>query len=98
MAGGSYTAWDCLNQHYGVERSERGAAFMVLYFRGVYNLAQLAQLYAMLPDVASAEPNGSAGDGSSIFGTPEGTDWHYVIDRASGDCPAGCITHELYHF
>src|SRR4051812_12135410 len=48
-------------------------------------------------DLESISPNTFV-DGPTICVTPSTDVWHYVFDRAGGDCPAGCTTHEYHHF
>jgi hypothetical protein len=93
--------WSCLNDTYVLVRFLFGDAklpYAVLTLKGIYDLQQVAAQYAKIPGVASAEPDIGGGDGSTICLTQDGETWHYVFDRASGDCLAGCIDHEFTHF
>ncbi len=103
MLAGSYHAWDCLNQRYvaenisGLQTSSVTAMSVVL--KGIYDTDRVAAQYALLPDVMYAQTGGySGGDGPTICLTREDTLWHYVLDRAGGDCASGCNTHEYHHF
>ncbi|HET7540849.1 MAG TPA: hypothetical protein VFK05_13290 [Polyangiaceae bacterium] len=101
MRAGTYSDWNCLNQTYGVENTEFNAgsvSFAVLTLEGIYDIPRLAKQYAALPKIRSAEANIGGGDGPTICVTRESDVWHYVFDRASGDCPAGCTEHEYFHF
>jgi hypothetical protein len=58
----------------------------------------LAREYAPLRGVISAFPDGYIGDNASICLTLDGDFYRYVFDRAGGDCPAGCTTHDDFGF
>jgi hypothetical protein len=98
MASGSYSAWDCLNEHYEAQSFENRGHYGLLRLEGTYELKRLGDLYARLPGITAAEPNWLIGDGSTVYVTRVDDEWHYVADAASGDCPAGCTHHVLYYF
>lgn len=98
MESGTYRAWLCLNEHYGLESFENRQTYGLLRFKGTYEVNRLASLYARLPGITGASPNGLIGAGSTLHVTPVGNEWHYVADAGSGDCQAGCINHTLYYF
>jgi hypothetical protein len=102
LAAGEYSAWQCLNDFYGVSDLQTyglsGDTWATLTFEGVYRIELLVDLYAQLPEVVSAEANVSVGDGSTICAARDGDRYEYVVDRAGGDCPAGCTEHEAHHF
>lgn len=63
MEAGTYDAWDCLNDHYGLESIQpvdpipRPAWVLVtVRLEGIYHLETLAPDYGDLPGVASASP------------------------------------------
>jgi hypothetical protein len=93
-----YTAWDCLNDFYGLESLEVVAGWVVLKLKGNYDLELLAGLYESLPGIRSAQPNLGGGDSSTICARRDGSKLEYVVDRAGGDCPAGCNTHDAHAF
>lgn len=93
-----YSAWDCLNDFYGLENLEVGSTFVVLTLKGTYDLATLSKLYGTLPGIRSAESNVSGGDSATICAQQSGAMFEYVVDRAGGDCPAGCTTHDAHAF
>ncbi len=64
----------------------------------IYDLERLSKDYAALPGMQSVEPNGNGGDGPTICVVRQDSVWHYVFDRAGGDCPAGCTEHAYTHF
>lgn len=103
--GADAAAWDCLNSAMGVTTIETlepwpspGPDVFTgrLTFRGLFRAPALASLYAALPFVLRAEaevPGG--GDGSTICLEKGPSEWRYFFDRADGDCPAGCGSHEI---
>ena len=104
MQLGTYD-WDCLNFTYRMTELQlskpdpRFSNFAVITLKGIYDIPQLLPLYAELKGISRAGQNyGGGGDGPTICVTPSATVWHYVFDRAGGDCPAGCTTHEYHHF
>jgi hypothetical protein len=102
FAAGRYSAWDCLNDFYGLLGMQSyevaGSTFVTLELKGIYNLQVLAELYGALPEVQSAEPSYGVGDGSTLCARREGEHYEYVVDRAGGDCPSGCTEHEAHLF
>ena len=102
LAAGEYSAWDCLNDFYGVSSAQTydlfGETRATLVLDGIYDIALLAELYAELPEVVSAEADGLVGDGPTICAARDGDRYEYVVDDAGGDCPAGCTEHEAHHF
>ena len=101
VRAGDYSAWDCLNDFYELESQSIVGIFnpsVRLKLAGIYNLGVLAELYRQLPGVEYADPDSGTGDGSSLCVGREGTRYEYVVDRAGGDCPAGCTEHEARRF
>jgi hypothetical protein len=102
LAAGEYTAWDCLNEAYGLAALQRGdiygSTWVLLKLDGIYNIPLLAELYARLPGVSKAEADRLLGDGSTICASRAAGRYEYVIDRAGGDCPGGCTEHEAHRF
>jgi hypothetical protein len=99
MQDGDYSAWDCLNDFYGLESPPTmSSSLVIVTLDGMYSLDVLASVYGELPGVERAEPNSLGGDGPTICVLRDGANYEYVIDRAGGDCPAGCTTHEAHHF
>jgi len=99
ILAGEYSAWDCLNDFYRLESQESfSGRYVILKLKGQYDLELLASLYLRLPGMQSAEPNLSGGGGSSICAYRAGAMIEYVVDRAGGDCPAGCTTHDARAF
>lgn len=98
---GSFDAWDCLNDWYGMEQVRFAPAskrWVLLDFDGVFDIPTLAQDYAALADIVAADPNGIAADSSELCGGIDGTTYQYVVRVAGGDCPAGCTEEDLTYF
>jgi hypothetical protein len=104
MRAGQYRAWDCLNHTYVVTDTMFADAKppfdsnVLLTLKGIYDIQAVALQYAALLGVKAFDDGPSAGDGPTICVTRESDLWHYVFDRAGGDCPAGCTEHTYYHF
>ena len=103
IEAGQYSAWDCLNEFYGLtsiepQRFSIGSSFVLVKLKGLYDLALLAGVYAQLPGITSVEPDGFGGDNAKICAARAGDQFEYMVDRAGGDCPAGCTTHDAQHF
>ena len=84
MLDGSYGAWDCHNEHYGVERiwSSSYTPGVWVEFEGRYDMNLLSVEYRYLPGVTEIRMNGYLSDGggpSTIRLTIEGTTYHYVF-------------------
>jgi hypothetical protein len=97
---GIYTAWDVLNNSYGVTQiSLLGSAGAVaITFAGRYNMPLLAGEYAKLSHVQYAEPDYIVGDGNDVCLSIDGETHFFIFDAGSGDCPAGCIQHTYWAF
>jgi hypothetical protein len=100
-----YTAWDCLNQFYGLEmldarRIGLGSPYVVyISLKGIYNMGAVASAYAQLPGMTRVQVSSSGfGDSSTICATRDGSTFTYVVDRRGGDCPAGCTTLDAYGY
>lgn len=102
LRAGKYSAWDCLNDAYGftsiTQNDAFGSSYVLIQLHGIYDVGRLATLYAQLPGVSSAGPNSREGDGPTLCAARDGERYEYVVDRAGGDCPAGCTEHEAYLF
>ena len=94
----SYRAWDALNLKYQLSDKKIYSSFVVLSFDGILHSRHLANLYADLPGVQYAEPDGYAGDTPNIYprSTPSGLT--YLFRYAWGDCPSGCIYSKYWYF
>ena len=95
---GSYRAWDALNLKYQLLSKKVHSSFVALSFEGIRHPRRLATLYADLPGVQYAEPDGYVGDSPNIYprSTPSGLT--YLFRYAWGDCPSGCIYSNYWYF
>ncbi|MGZ5967112.1 MAG: hypothetical protein ACXWP4_05555 [Polyangiales bacterium] len=106
LRAGTYHGWDCLDGQYGgVDQKDYSVATdgsggsTTLKLRGFYATDRLACRYLTAPGVTQVqEGDVLIGDGSTVFAWTEGDAFHYAFDRAGGDCPAGCTTHDVSHF
>jgi hypothetical protein len=104
MRSREYHAWDCLNDHYGLEdlRVEYSTLtdtwYGLLTLEGIYDMPSVAGVYAQLPGVHSAQPDGAAGDGPTTCAARSGERYEYVVDLRAGDCPAGCTETTAHRF
>lgn len=102
VANGQYNAWDELNKQYQVsEINLRSIEYnwVVLSFKGQLHPRRLSELYAKLPGVKYAEPNGKIGDGSTIYPSSQTmSGLTYLFKNGEGDCPAGCTSNEYWYF
>ncbi len=96
MKAGEYTAWDCANAYYGVERVTylETLTFGTIEFKGYYNLGLLGEEYRALPGIVSTGPRTDYSDGPRIRGVIDGSTYHYVFDNRWGDCIDGCYYGE----
>jgi hypothetical protein len=97
IRAGQYSAWDCLNDFYGLQDLFVGSTYVVITLKGTYDIVELSKLYQKLPGIRSAGSS-RGGDGPTVCAGRNGSTFEYVVDRADGDCPAGCITHEAHAF
>jgi hypothetical protein len=97
---GTYAAWDCLNEHYGFVSAEvlGNIDFVTLTLKGIYDLELIGPEYETLEGIDVADPNLVGGDGPTICVYADEVQWHWVLDDASGDCPAGCTEHDYWYF
>jgi hypothetical protein len=104
MEAGEYDAWDCLNERFRAKSMMFGTDIMGvpnrvrIEFDGIYRIDLLAERYARLPGIEDAAEEYLVGDGSTICLTKGESEWHYVVDQGTGDCPAGCIDHDYSYF
>ena len=102
VRSGTYTDWNCANTFYGMNQIDDGLldslGAVILNFAGRFNIPLLAAGYGNLRDVRYVQPNDIIGDGDDVCLSIDGESHFYVFDTASGDCPAGCISHTYRGF
>jgi hypothetical protein len=89
-----YKALNALKFDFGAEI----AYSLSLCLDELINPPAAAKEFDEIPIVTYGEPNSRGGDGPDTAIERHGSDWYVVIRDASGDCPAGCITSNLYSF
>lgn len=94
--------YECLNTYYQVVDDKIFASFgdvdyHLLTFAGKLNPVALVPIYAALPDVNFAEPNGLIG-GQNFWEPIDlgGGVWRWEIDDGWHDCFDGCDCHRFY--
>lgn len=99
VQAGTYSDWDSANECYEVLNKEINSSFVLLRYNHLFNAPILAGEYAMFSHVDHAEPNLIIGDGNDVCVSIENdTKFNYIFDAGSGDCPAGCISHQYWGF
>ena len=95
---GVYTAWDCLNEAYGLTGFSAHDQTIDLELDGNYNLSHVLQQYEQLPGVTGGAYGGGSLDGPTICVLRDGARHEYVFDDTGGNCPTRCTEHQAYHF
>jgi hypothetical protein len=98
FADGVYTAWDCLNDAYGLTGFSAYEQTIDLALDGNYNLSHVLEQYEQLPGVTSGTYAGGSLDGPTICVLRDGGRHEYVFDDTGGFCPTDCTEHHAYHF
>ena len=90
--------YQCLNAYYQVTNIEHlFGDWYVLTFGGHLNVPAVALLYAALPEVQYAEPNGLIGGENFWEPTAFGSGvWEWDVDDGFMDCFDGCDCHRHY--
>lgn len=70
----------------------------VFYVDEHANTSLASLLYSALDGIDYAQPDMFLGDGSDIEASKVRGTWHVVLQRAWGDCPAGCLHREFQFF
>lgn len=97
---GEFTAWDCVNQLYRMQVVDRMISMPVFLMAtdGRYYSPAIVGDFERVPGVEYASPNSLGGDGNDICVSVDGDTHHYIFDRGSGDCMAGCMDHTYWGF
>lgn len=102
IQGQSTAVFDCLNAYYQMVEidplfSSGGQDWVVVILAGKFNVPRMCDIYAALPEVNFAEPNGLVG--GQNFWKPSimiNGSWRWEIDDGFHDCFDGCDCHRLY--
>jgi hypothetical protein len=98
FADGQYTAWDCLNEAYGLVGFNAYNSSVDLELEGTYNNPLILERYLQLPGVTGGNPGVAIDDGPTICVSREGERYDYVFDDTGGNCAGRCTEHRAYHF
>jgi hypothetical protein len=97
FADGLYTAWDCLNEVYGLRSVTPLDSGVELELDGIYNLPLVFERYRQLPGVTGGASMLGGAPAPDICVAREGERYEYVFD-AAGECPEGCPERRAYYF
>jgi hypothetical protein len=94
---GTFHGFDPIYADLGVPSStvHNFSKWLHLKFNQMYHGQRLSELFDPVEGVRYADPNGIIGDGNDIVARANHT---YTLSRGSGDCPAGCISHQYFDF
>jgi hypothetical protein len=103
LRAGTYTEWDTLNQIFRVTEIDTTILFsrhhyVWLEFQGFLHPAVVAEYYRNLKGVVLAGTNGYAGDWSCTYPWIHGDRLTFLVRKAWGDCPSGCIYSHFWYF
>ena len=94
--------FDVLNAKLGVQAVILGDDFfksLDLYFDRGVNLWVVIEAYSKVEGVRREFwRNSAVGDSNDIDAFKQGETWYVIFRHGWGDCPAGCIYHELFCF
>lgn len=95
-----YEDFDALNARLGLSAVELYGIFDmgVFYFDESLNVGEAIRAYEMVEGVESAYAHTSVGDGPDIDAVKSQGTWHVAVRDGWGDCPAGCIHHQIFLF
>jgi hypothetical protein len=94
---GQYTAWDCLNEAYGLRSFSSTVTSVNLQLRGIYNLPLVLERYLQLPGVTGGNKGSVLDDGPTICVARTGDRYEYVFDHTGGGCAGRCRQHRAHH-
>jgi hypothetical protein len=100
---GSYTAWDCQHEWYGLKSYEVHKLFTYnvnIAFEGIYHPERLVEAYQDLPGLDSIQAPAVNGDGNniSLCTASFGGIHRYYFTEGRGDCPSGCTGGALWGY
>jgi ligand-binding sensor domain-containing protein len=101
MQQGRYTAWDSLNELYGLTGLSFGEwlNMVFLHFGTRVNPRVLTSAYQGLPGIRWVYPGwGEVGDRPRLYGYLQTSGPSYLFRDGWGDCPAGCIYSHYWYF
>lgn len=72
--------------------------WLTLTFKGALNPSKLSEYYVTVPGIEAVSPNGYGGDWSNIYPVVVGGRVNFLLRRAWGGCPVGCMSSEFVYF
>lgn len=105
MQSGEDAAWSCLTDHYPLLEARydivdgSDSSHVRLAFEPILAFELVEQELATLPGVTEVYAKGQFATSTAGFCyVPDGDRWHYLFNRAHGDCPSGCLYDDYYYF
>jgi len=99
---GVYADWDSLNTLYRMTDMDTiriwNSGEVSLSFEGRLKPELMGAIYGSLPSIWHYGINLRGGDWSNLYPWPEGNAMTFLLRRADGDCPAGCINSHFWYF
>ena len=90
--------FDALNAKLGVQEVSWASWGLSLIFDPRLNLRVAIEAYSMVEGVREVSINYPPGMGNNIKAFKQGETWYVIFLNGWGDCPSGCIHHELFCF
>ncbi len=90
--------FDALNAKLGVHAVKWASWGLSLIFDRHLNLRVASEAYSMVEGVQHVSINYPPGMGNNIKAFKQGETWYVIFWNGWGDCPSGCIHHELFCF
>ena len=90
--------FDALNAKLGVQAVRWTSWGLSLIFDRHLNLRVASEAYSMVEGVREVSINYPPGMGNNIKAFKQGETWYVIFWNGWGDCPSGCIYHELFCF
>ena len=90
--------FDALNATLGVQKVRWSVWSLKLYFDPRLNLRVAREAYSMVEGVREVRGDPLLGVSADIKAFKQGETWYVIFWNGWGDCPAGCLYHELFCF
>ena len=96
-----YAEFDALNAKLGVREVLLRGGFLravIFFFDERLNLRVASEAYSMVKGVQRVKAEGVLEISADIKAFKQGETWYFIFQNGWGDCPAGCVYHELFCF
>ena len=98
----TFTAWDDLNQSFGINRintnfNGNNKNYVRLYFEEHWNPSRVAPFYYDIEGVRHANPALRFGDYSNFYPWYVDGEIAYLFREGWGDCPSGCMYNHFWY-